>query len=107
MNAVLDRAYFDHMTGADRALQLEIIDLFRAQAGAWDEALAAAAHWRAPVHTLKGSARGIGLVTLALACEAVEAAADDAAIEPLALVRDELAAALSVLKQFAAETASR
>ena len=32
---VLDRAHFDHMTGADRALQLEVLGLFRMQVEGW------------------------------------------------------------------------
>lgn len=103
MSAVLDRAHFNHMTGGDRALQLEIIALFRTQTHAWDQAFAAGADWRDAAHTLKGSARGIGLVTLALACEAAEAARETTCGEALARLRDELAAALRTLEQFAAE----
>ena len=34
---VLDRTHFDHMTGADRALQIEVLGLFRMQVDAPDE----------------------------------------------------------------------
>jgi HPt (histidine-containing phosphotransfer) domain-containing protein len=55
------------------------------------------------VHTLKGSARGIGLNVLAAACEAAETAED--AETGLAGVRVALSEALGALEQFAAEAA--
>ena len=100
---VLDRVHFDHMTGADRALQLEVVGLFRSQVEGWSAAMAAASGWRDAVHTLKGSARGIGLFALAAACEAAETAEES---DPaLAQVRIALDEALGVLEQFAAEAA--
>jgi HPt (histidine-containing phosphotransfer) domain-containing protein len=100
---VLDRAHFDHMTGADRALQIEVLGLFRMQVEGWSAAMASAAGWREAVHTLKGSARGIGLNALAAACEAAETAEDSEA--GLAEVRAALDEALGALEQFAAEAA--
>lgn len=100
---VLDRAHFAHMTGGDRALQIEVLNLFRAQADGWAAAMAAGQDWRTAVHTLKGSARGIGFTELAQACEAAEAAADPA--QALAHVRTSLQQALVALDQFAAEAA--
>jgi HPt (histidine-containing phosphotransfer) domain-containing protein len=102
---VLDRAHFDHMTGADRALQVEVAGLFRMQAEGWIAACEGAEGWRAAVHTLKGSARGIGLMALAAACEAAEAAPDAATAQALAQLRASLAEALAALDQFAAEAA--
>jgi len=99
---VLDRAHFDHMTGADRALQLEVVGLFRTQVEGWDTALAGG-DWRTAAHTLKGSARGIGLHALAAACEEAERAADPG--QALALVRAALTEALGALDQFAADAA--
>ncbi len=101
---VLDRAHFDHMTGADRALQAEIVGLFRDQVAGWT----ASCHgegdgWRAAVHTLKGSARGIGLTELAAACETAEAAPDELSADALGRVRGALSEALAALEQFAAE----
>ena len=98
---VLDRAHFDHMTGGDRALQREVAGLFRDQVAGWDAALAAGGDWRAAAHTLKGSARGIGLAKLAAACEAAEAQGETA----LAGVRAALTEALAALDQFAADAA--
>lgn len=96
---VLDRAHFDHMTGADRALQLEILDLFKGQVAGWRAAFAAEQDWRTAVHTAKGSARGIGLNALAAACEAAEVDGD------LTRVSAALEEALVALEQFAAEPA--
>lgn len=100
---ILDRAHFDHMTGADRPLQIEVLGLFRMQVEGWSAAMASAGGWREAVHTLKGSARGIGLTALAAACEAAETAEDSEA--GLAAVRAALHEALGALEQFAAEAA--
>lgn len=102
---VLDRAHFDHMTGADRALQAEVAALFRMQADDWAAACDGAEGWRTAVHTLKGSARGIGLEALAAACESAERAADNERAAALAQVRAALAEALAALEQFAAAAA--
>lgn len=101
---VLDQAHFDHMTGADRALQREVIELFRAQVDGWTKAMATPDGWRDPVHTLKGSARGIGLSALATACEGAEQAKEADVAPALANVREKLAEALVALEQFAADT---
>lgn len=100
----LDRAHFDAMTGADRSLQLEVIGLFRAQIGALNAGLVDDVRWRDAVHTLKGSARGIGLTALAAACEAAEANGAERAAA-LAQVAAALAAALAALDQFVADAA--
>jgi hypothetical protein len=102
---VLDRAHFDHMTGADRALQLEVLDLFRGQVEGWTTAFDAGPGWRDAVHTLKGSARGIGLTALASACEAAERGSDAESAAGILQVRAALAEALAALEQFAAEAA--
>ena len=100
---VLDRAHFEHMTGGDCALQAEVIGLFRAQADGWRTKLNETADWRGAAHTLKGSARGIGLAPLAAACEAAEAASEADAPAALERVRAELEQALSALDQFVAD----
>lgn len=102
---VLDRAHFDHMTGADRALQIEVLDLFRMQVDGWSSAFGGGAGWRDSVHTMKGSARGIGLSALAAACEAAETAPETDTLAALGRVRAALQDALSALEQFAAEAA--
>lgn len=100
---VLDRAHFDHMTGADTALQHEVLGLFRMQVDGWRAALAGEPNWRDAVHTMKGSARGIGLVALASACEAAERADEPDLPARLAEVAAALDAALAALEQFAAD----
>lgn len=102
---VLDRAHFDHMTGADRALQLEVLGLFRAQVDGWEAAFTRGQAWREAVHTLKGSARGIGFAALAVACEAAEQAPESEHDAALERVRAALHEALAALEQFAAEAA--
>ena len=102
---VLDRVHYDTMTGADRALQLEVLGLFRAQVAGASAALAAGQRWCEAVHTLKGSACGIGLVALAAACEAAEQAPAEQNAAALAAVSAALDEALSALEQFAAAAA--
>jgi len=100
---VLDRAHFDHMTGADRALQVEVLGLFRMQVEDWRAAFAGEPGWRDVVHTMKGSARGIGFAALAAACEAAETATERDTLAALGQVRASLDEALAALEQFAAE----
>lgn len=100
----LDRAHFDMMTASDRGLQLEVLGLFRMQVQGWRNAFDAA-EWREALHTLKGSARGIGLTALATACEAAESVADAERSAAIATVRQALTEALTALEQFAAEAA--
>ncbi|MEJ0059489.1 MAG: Hpt domain-containing protein [Terricaulis sp.] len=106
---VFDRAHYANMTGDDHALQLEIIELFRGQVAAWRGVLTPetpADAWRAAAHTLKGSARGIGLWVLAEACEKAEGASEGADIAAsLADVRAALAAALEALDAFVSKPA--
>ncbi len=94
MAAVFDKGHFVHMTSGDAALQAEIIELFRGQVANWSAAIAQPAqNWRDIVHTLKGSARGIGLMALAEACERAEAEGE----ARLGDVRAALAEALAAL----------
>lgn len=102
---VLNRAHFDHMTGADRQLQTEVLGLFRMQVEGWAAALGQGAGWRDAVHTMKGSARGVGLDKLAAACEVAESAPDAERTAALGQVRAALDEALAALEQFAAEAA--
>lgn len=102
---VLDRAHFAHMTAGDRALQIEVLGLFREQVENWRAQLASSGDWRQAAHTLKGSARGIGLNALASACEAAESASDAQSIHALADVHRALTAALTELERFAADAA--
>jgi hypothetical protein len=100
---ILDCAHFDHMTGADRALQLEVLGLFRGQVEGWRGAFASGEGWREAAHTMKGSARGIGFTQLAAACEAAERADEAGRAAALAQVEAALGKALVALEQFAAD----
>ncbi|MDX2276360.1 MAG: Hpt domain-containing protein [Hyphomonadaceae bacterium] len=93
----LDRAHFDAMTAGDAGLQREIADLFRTQVQSWDDALTPEGDWRRAAHTMKGSARGIGLWPLAQACEAAEAAPEEEVALRLQTLRATLAEALGAL----------
>ena len=77
-NTVLDAAHLSEMTAGDIALQREVAGLFFTQAAAWDEKLAAPepqTDWKILAHTMKGSAKGLGLSKLAETSARVEAAA--------------------------------
>jgi HPt (histidine-containing phosphotransfer) domain-containing protein len=105
---ILDRDHFGHMTGGDLELQAEIIELFRAQAELWRRLLIVDAPlhtWRDAAHTVKGSARGLGLWALAEACERAEAIGRTGLVESvqiaqaLAQVRAALEEALDALPE--------
>lgn len=84
--ATLDRDHLDRMTGSDRGLQAEILSLFRHQAELWGRLLdpkAPSDGWADAAHTLKGSARSIGALALAKACQDVEAAGREGALSQL------------------------
>ena len=73
-----DVEHFRSMTGDDQTLQAELVHMFSAQAVLWRRLLVADAPvhtWRDAAHTLKGSARGLGLWRLAEACAEAEALA--------------------------------
>jgi HPt (histidine-containing phosphotransfer) domain-containing protein len=109
---ILDQDHFRHMTAGDRALELEILELFRAQSELWLRLLIPDAPrdtWRDAAHTLKGSARGLGLWGLAEACETAEAMAKSGVREgpvvaaQLARVRAALTEALDCIEELLAE----
>jgi HPt (histidine-containing phosphotransfer) domain-containing protein len=102
---VFDRAHFDHMAAGDRALQAEVLELFRGQIEQWLHRLSAGEDWRDAAHMLKGSARGIGLTRLAAACEAAEHADAASTAAAIAAIRAALAEALPELERFAADAA--
>ena len=94
---VFDRAHFDHMTAGDAGVQSEVAALFCGQAEALAQGCAGEG-WRAAVHTLKGSARGIGLHVLAEACAAAESAPEAERPAALKRVARALAEALVALR---------
>lgn len=108
-----DRQHFAHMTGGDAELQAEILQIFRVQAELWARLLipdAPTPIWRDAAHTVKGSARGLGLWTLAEACERAEELGKGGVIEgamvsmALAQVRGRLNEALDEIATAAAHS---
>jgi len=103
---VFDRPHFAHMTGGDASLEVEIVQIFRVQTELWSRLLipdAPTPIWRDAAHTVKGSARGLGLWALAEACERAEELGKGGAVEgamvsqALSGVRAALAEALHAL----------
>jgi HPt (histidine-containing phosphotransfer) domain-containing protein len=74
---------FDHLNtyvGGDADLTREIFGLFRNQVEMWGKGLKADADdevWASVTHSLKGSARAVGAMSLAEACEKAEALIGD------------------------------
>ena len=73
----IDLAHLFLMTLGDRALEIEVLQLFDMQTGMLLARMSGAepASIATLAHTIKGSARGIGAWSLVRAAEAVEAAA--------------------------------
>jgi HPt (histidine-containing phosphotransfer) domain-containing protein len=96
MTKVFDPGQFSTMTGGDADLQREIVDLFRGQVPGWRARLMQDdAQDRADAaHTIKGSARAMGLFVLAAACEAAEALPEREQVDGLLEALDEALAAL-------------
>ncbi len=110
LTGAVDFAYLENYAGGDLGVVEEVLALFREQASLWARLLepdAPAQSWRDAIHTLKGSARGIGANALAEACEAAEAAPAGAEIPGLARVRDDLDAVLSDIAAYVHELALR
>ena len=109
MAQLFDRAHFNMMTGDDAALQTEIVGLFREQVAKWAPLLIAetpAQECKDVAHTLKGSARGLGLWRLAEACAHAETVIGSAyAKAALTLVQCELRDALGALDSAIAKAA--
>lgn len=75
---VLDRAHLHRMTMGDDDLAREVLGLFRSQTEMWLRLIQPSVEtrdWAAAVHTIKGSARGVGAWPLAQVCEEAEAEA--------------------------------
>lgn len=74
---------FDHLNryvGGDRELTREVFGLFRNQVDIWGRSLTADADddlWANVTHSLKGSARAVGALSLAESCERAEALIGD------------------------------
>ncbi len=105
--AVFDKSHLMAMTGGDRDLALEIIDIFREQAAVWARMLdpgSPPTQWANAAHSIKGAAAGAGALRLAETCGRAETLGrSDRAVErveaavALSDVKDELAQALEAL----------
>jgi HPt (histidine-containing phosphotransfer) domain-containing protein len=75
--ALLDRAHLNAMTGGDKELALEVIDIFREQTSLWMRLMdpkAEPKQWADAAHTLNGSCLSLGALRLASVCERAEKA---------------------------------
>jgi HPt (histidine-containing phosphotransfer) domain-containing protein len=70
----MDFSYLESFTAGDQGVIDEVLVLFRQQAEIWTSSLDADdPAWVDVVHTIKGSARGIGATALGDACARAEA----------------------------------
>jgi len=110
LTGAVDFAYLEAYAGGDLGVVEEVLALFREQAEMWLRLLDPAAPgqgWRDAVHTLKGSARGIGATALGVACEAAEQAAPNTESPGLGRVRDDLDLVLADIAAYTHELALR
>ena len=71
----MDFSYLEGFAAGDRVVIGEVLALFVQQAEAWGPQIdTASADWRDVVHTIKGSARGIGANALGDLCAQAETA---------------------------------
>ena len=72
--SVVDFGYLEGFMAGDKAIVMEVLDLFRRQAATWPARLDPDdPEWRDVVHTIKGAARGVGAKALGDICERAEA----------------------------------
>ena len=110
LTGAVEFAYLEAYAGGDQQVVDEVLALFREQASMWARLLDPASGdgaWRDAVHTLKGSARGIGANPLADACAAAETGSDAGGAKALNAVRDALDQALADIAAYAHEQALR
>ena len=102
ITGAVDFGYLETYAGHDFALVEEVLGLFRQQAEMWGPLLQPEAEgWRDAVHSVKGTARGIGAHALAEVCERTESAGSGA----LPSVRQALDAALMDVAAYLHEAA--
>lgn len=97
--AAIDRDHLAHMTFGDRALERELLTLFDRQASILLDRMRTAdpGSMAALAHTLKGSALGVGAMTVAHAAAAVERAGTPAAVDDLATAVEAARACIATL----------
>jgi HPt (histidine-containing phosphotransfer) domain-containing protein len=98
-SGAVDFGYLEGFAAGDRQVISEVLSLFLEQAKIWVAGLAADnPGWRDLVHTIKGSARGVGANALGDVCAHAEAYGP----EGLVAVRAALAAAVSEIAAYQA-----
>ena len=106
MAAVIDLEQLSTMTGADAALAVEALGIFRQSTELWGRMLDPsqdAVHWAEASHAIKGAARSVGLMALGEACEEAERlgrsgqATNAQAAVALAAVKDRLGEAIEAM----------
>jgi HPt (histidine-containing phosphotransfer) domain-containing protein len=108
LSGALDLAVLERFTQGDADLADEVLGLFQEQARMWSPMLdAREPGWKDAVHTLKGSAAGVGAIQVAEACAAAETAGKDALPGKLEALRDALDRALSDIAAYRHELAIR
>ena len=108
LTGALDVAVLEHFTQGDAGLMDEVLGLFQEQVRMWSPMLDAAMEgWADAVHTLKGSAAGVGASRLAEACAAAEGADRMALPGRLEAVRTALDAVMNDVAAFRHELALR
>ena len=110
LTGAVDFGYLEAYAGGDLGVVEEVLALFREQAQMWMRLLDPGSQgqgWRDAVHTLKGSARGIGANALGQTCEAAERALPDGEIRGLERVRDDLDLVLADIAAYTHELALR
>lgn len=108
LTGALDVAVLERFTQGDASLMDEVLGLFQEQVRLWAPMLDAGTEgWADAVHTLKGSAAGVGATRLAEACAAAERADDAARIGRLDAVKTALDAVLNDVAAYRHELALR
>ncbi len=96
LSGAIDVAVLEAFTQGDAALADEVLGLFQEQARLWSPLLdPQEPGWKDAVHTLKGSAAGVGAQGLAEACARAEQADTPILVGRLEAVRDALDVALA------------
>jgi len=97
--SAVDFGYLEGFLNGDKAVVLEVLELFRQQGAVWSAGLEAGnPDWRAVAHAIKGAARGVGAGALGDACQIAEFGGPD----DLPQVRAELATALAAIEAYVA-----
>ena len=108
LSGALDLSVLKGFTLDDADLADEVLSLFQEQVRIWSPMLdSREPGWNDAVHTLKGSASGVGAMQVAEACAAAETADKDTLPGKLEALRDALDAALADVAAYRHELAIR